>query len=98
MNPTDMRCPILPLSDADAGKYTFAGNIPSVPNVSWQLDCNAPKHVLWDVLTRSVEDGGGMQLLAEGRTGSPWPLAKDGVRIFAFDVNDEIVTIDPGRP
>ena len=95
---TDAGVPILPLSVADAGKYTFAGNIPSTPNVSFSLDCNAPKHVLWDVLTRSVEDGGGMKVLAEGRAGSVWPIAKDGARVFAFDVNDEIVTIDPKHP
>jgi hypothetical protein len=95
---TDAGVPILPLSVADAGKYTFAGNIPSTPNVSFSLDCNAPKHILWDVLTRSVEDGGGMKVLAEGRAGSVWPIAKDGARVFAFDVNDEIVTIDPKHP
>lgn len=92
-----MTIAIIPLTAADEG-YTFCGAPPDSPNVSWELDCAAPKHVLWDVFTRLKADGGHMEVLVEGRGPSPWPIAKDGARIMAFDINDEIVSIDPARP
>ena len=29
---------------------------------------------------------------------SPWPMVKDGVHVFAFDVNDEVLSFDPANP
>lgn len=53
---------------------------------------------MWDNITRLKEKGGKFEL-TEPRTGtSPWPVLRDGVRIFAFDINDDVFLFDPANP
>lgn len=59
---------------------------------------NAPPHVVFDNLTRLKEDGGAFVLTENGDGKSPWPVMSDGVRIFAFGVNDDIFSFDPNSP
>jgi hypothetical protein len=87
----------LPIPGSQKDKV-FSGNVPEEPNVIFTIPCPAPKHILWDVMTRLQEDGGPARVVEEGQGASPWPKVKDGVFMAMDTGNDEIWSFDPAMP
>ena len=53
---------------------------------------------MWDNITRLKEKAVKFELTEPGTGTSPWPILRDGVRIFAFDINDDVFSYDPANP
>jgi len=94
--PLDVSC--LPIPEKYSN-LTFSGNTDGkAPNLGVVVHVAAPPHVVFDNLTRLKDDGGEFVLLERGDDKSPWPVMSNGVRIFAFDTNDDIFSFDPNTP